>query len=250
MSLPAFYLPAKDWDNKPLQLTGDEAHHANVLRLGDNEKIIVLDGQGSSAVCRITKTAKNRLTLEPERQWQVPRPDKRAIVAIALSKAVRRGFFLEKAAEFGAWAVWLWQAERSQGKLDDKICAGAAAQLRAGAKQCHNPWFPQLQSFANAEQLAHAAQNANWRILPWEEKSGQAIICQSELARPGDTIFVIGPEGGMTDKEVGIFKNHDFTPVSLGCRVLRCETAATFCLGLHWWAAQTDESSCQAGGAK
>ena len=27
-----------------------------------------------------------------------------------------------------------------------------------------------------------------------------------------------------------------FTFVSLGARVLRCETAATLCLGLHWWA--------------
>ena len=37
-------------------------------------------------------------------------------------------------------------------------------------------------------------------------------------------------------RELDSLRAAQFTFVSLGARVLRCETAATLCLGLHWWA--------------
>lgn len=238
MSLPAFYLPPEEWGPRPC-LRGDEARHANVLRLEPGNKVMIMNGIGLSAICRVVKMDKRELALEMEKEWLTPAPDAKAVIAIALSKAVRRGFFLEKAAEFGAWAIWLWQAERSQGKLAPSMQNASLAQLRAGAKQCHNPWFPQIASFNSAKTLAEAAQSTDWRLLPWEEMAGEAIIAKEQLARAGITIFVIGPEGGLAQWEVDALLEAGFQTVSLGSRVFRCETAATFCLALHCWAAQS-----------
>ena len=41
-------------------------------------------------------------------------------------------------------------------------------------------------------------------------------------------IIVIGPEGGVSDKEEEFLNNNDFISVSLGSRVLRVETAAIY----------------------
>ena len=41
---------------------------------------------------------------------------------------------------------------------------------------------------------------------------------------------------GQIQEELDSLRAAQFTFVSLGARVLRCETAATLCLGLHWWA--------------
>ncbi|MDR1659993.1 MAG: RsmE family RNA methyltransferase, partial [Desulfovibrio sp.] len=50
------------------------------------------------------------------------------------------------------------------------------------------------------------------------------------------SVYVIGPEGGFSQRELAVLHAAGFAPASLGKRVLRCETAAALCLGLHWWA--------------
>jgi RsmE family RNA methyltransferase len=46
-----------------------------------------------------------------------------------------------------------------------------------------------------------------------------------------ETIFAIGPEGGFIDREVETFREIGFTPVSLGSRILRVETAIAYLVG-------------------
>lgn len=238
MSMPAFWLPG-EWQSE-IALTGDEARHFNVLRLKPDARVLLLNGTGKSGLFICRAVGKRAITLELEREWQTPAPASRPIIALALSKAVRRGFFLEKSAELDAWAVWLWQAERSQGALTAKLEETCAAQIRAGAKQCHNPWFPELRSFQNAEDLARASEDCEWRLLPWEQRAGEPVINREQLGRAGRTVYIIGPEGGLAQAEVDCFLAFGFVPVSLGSRVLRCETAATLCLGLHNWASQPE----------
>lgn len=237
MSVPAFYLAESDWQ-KILILKGEEAHHANVLRLRSGDEVMILDGKGKIGLCRIIQKKPNSVELELICKQKIEPPVSRAVIALALSKAVRRGFFLEKAAELGAWEVWLWQAARSQGRLDDKLITACKNQLKAGAKQCHNPWFPTVKVCKDAYSVAQDAKSIQWRLFPWEIKASDKVISENELARPGSTIYVIGPEGGITEEEAEIFKSAEFKYVSLGERILRCETAAVLCLGLHWWASQ------------
>lgn len=242
MSIPAFFLPACEWHGE-CRLGGAEAHHALVLRLRPGAEIILLDGRGKAALCRIRAINGKSLDLELIRQWESAPPESRPIIALALSKAARRGFFLEKAAELGAWQVWLWQAERSQGAITAKLAAACRAQLVAGAKQCHNPWFPALETLGNVELLGKRAQECALRLLPWEQKAGEAVISLAQLGQPGDTVYVIGPEGGLAEWEADCLIHSGFEPVSLGERVLRCETAATLCLGLHCWASQREKGA-------
>lgn len=46
-----------------------------------------------------------------------------------------------------------------------------------------------------------------------------------------DVVVVIGPEGGLSHKEVSLLQENGFTPVLLGSNILRAETATTFGLG-------------------
>lgn len=237
MSMPAFYLEAQKWTPHPV-LTGDEASHARVLRLQAGEKVLLLNGQGTTATCQIKNLDKKSMSLEILEQTFTGPPNARAIMALALSKAVRRDFFMEKAAELGAWAIWIWQAERSQGKIESFVGKNTAARLIAGMKQSHNPWLPALRIFSGAEKMLAETAAVNWKVLPWEAQCGVPMITDSQLGRAGDTVYVIGPEGGFSPKELDLLKQNGFTGVSFGKRILRCETAATLCLGLHWWASQ------------
>lgn len=238
MNIPAFHKPG-DFP-KTFILTGNEAHHAQVLRVQPNQQIRVFNGEGSSALCLVRTLDKKGLSLEVQSIDQCPPPPSRPILALAASKAIRRGFFMEKAAELGAAEIWVWQAERSVGKLNEKVLDGCRQQLIAGGKQSRNPWFPQLVNCRNMRGLLDQSLGLSHalRILPWEEEAGQKLISLAELGAPGNTIYVIGPEGGLTTGEVHDLKSAGFHTVGLGERVLRCETAAVLCLGLHMWASQ------------
>lgn len=236
----ALYLPPDSW-NTELVLTGDEAEHAKALRLKSNEKILLLNGEGKTAICEV-KTVKRKFAELAELETNFIEPPKsKAIMAIAISKAARRGFFFEKAAELGAWEIWLWSAQRSLSPLSPEILETSRKRLIAGIKQSKNPWLPKLRGFNNVHELITASAHADCKILPWEIQANLPFLETSDLGKNGQTVYVIGPEGGFDKKESDMLLNASFKPVSLGKRVLRCETAAALCLGLHYWAAQKQE---------
>ncbi len=237
-----FFLPAEAWQ-PPYKLDAGETHHlTRVLRIRPGEEIRVLDGQGREGRFVVLRSGRGRTELDLVESWEHPRPHSRVILAAGWTRAARRGWFLEKAVEFEAEGVWLWQAERSQFPVPPDIRETWRSQLIAGAKQCRNPWLPVLRTLPGGVQDLIAAVNA----LEEEQrqKAHRLVLVEDGPAFPlspelldstGITICVVGPEGGFARREVELLQDAGFTPITLGQRVLRWETAAMLCLGLYWW---------------
>jgi len=239
MSGPFFYLAPEQWGDTA-SLEGQEARHlGQVLRAAPGTEIGLLDGKGRSGIFVVRKVCKKHVELERVSETSTPAPHSRAVVALAYSKAVRRGFFMEKAVELGAYGIWLWQGDHSQGKLSAAAEEACLGQMIAGAKQSGNPWLPEVCALSGGvDQLIEVSRKADHRILPWELQDGVHMLTPQMAGQPGLTVYVIGPEGGFSQRELTALQKAAFDPVSLGARVLRCETAATLCLGLHWWGSQ------------
>lgn len=234
-----FHLSPELW-HEPYALEGQEARHlVKVLRVRAGEQIRLLDGQGREGFFRITDTEKHRVHLEPESIITHPAPASRSVLAVGWGKAVRRGWLLEKAVELEAAGVWLWQAERSQSRVPEEAKESWLAQMVAGAKQSSNPWLPELRTLPGGiQELATAAADFDRCYLLWEGETPEAVLGPQHVGLPGSTLYIVGPEGGFSDREVTALRDGGCQPVSLGQRVLRWETAALLCLGLHWWARQ------------
>ena len=234
-----FYLSPELW-KAPYILDSQESRHlAQVLRIGIGENIRITDGQGREGIFTVSEIQKKRVILEPKEEARHPEPKSKAIIALAFSKAVRRGFFLEKAAELGAHGVWIWQADHSQGRLAPDLADNICGQMIAGMKQCGSTWLPQVRTFPKGiETVIAAANDVDYRILPWECQQGIPMLTPEMTGLTGTSLYVIGPEGGFSEREIQLLTNADFKAVSFGQRILRCETAATLCLGIHWWASQ------------
>ncbi len=238
MSMAYFFAPPPAWHGATIDLDGGETRHLHVLRLKAGEEIRVMDGAGRTASCRLRELSRHRAIAEIGESEVAPRDKALAIMALAMSKATRRGFFMEKAVELGCAAVWIWQGENSQGKIPAGFAESVRGQMIAGAKQCANPWLPEVRTFANAAEMIGEAARADYKILPYEQQKGQPLLEYSMLGRPGTTVYVIGPEGGFSPAAIELMAAAGFVAVSLGQRVLRCETAAVLCLGLHYRASQ------------
>lgn len=244
----AFFLHPESW-KAPFILHGQEARHiARTLRLRPGEHILLLDGQGRYGEFSLLSVKAEAVKLEPLNLRQAPAPNGRAFLAAAYTKAARRSFLLEKAVELNAGGLWFWQAEHSQTALPDLPREHWQAQLIAGAKQSLNPWLPELRMLpGGAGEVAARGKSFARRFLLWEEALHQDMLNFAQLA-PGpeneNTLFVMGPEGGLSRTEADLFLAQGFTPVSLGRRVLRWETAAVLCLGLCWWAGECTDTAC------
>jgi 16S rRNA (uracil1498-N3)-methyltransferase len=228
-----FYLPPQEW-NAPFCIEGQEARHiTKVLRLGQGAELSLLDGAGREALCRIAAVRKERVELVLLSEKKHLAPACRAIVAVSWSKAIRREYFLEKAVELGVAEIWCWQARHSQGRIPEDMREKWQGRLVAGLKQCGNPYLPLVRVFPGgaAELAVHAPENS--RILLREPGENCAPLNLAQLGRKGDTVYVIGPEGGIDPQEAEKLIKAGYTPASLGGRILRWETAALVCLSLH-----------------
>ena len=238
-TLHSFYLPPDMWQ-APFILSGQEAHHlTRVVRVRPGQQVRLFDGEGRFGLFDVLEAGKHNVTLEPCEITTQPRPETRITLAAGFSKALRRGWFLEKAVELEATALWLWQGDYSQASLPEQEKATWKANLVSGAKQCHNPWLPSLVMVHGGVEAIAAQRNAfSSALLLYEGDTDGAMLAKEDLACPGDILVVVGPEGGFSQREATILGDAGIRPVSMGKRILRWETAAILALGLAWWARQ------------
>jgi len=230
----AFFLPPGDWV-EPYVLAGEEARHLiGVLRARPGDTVRLFDGAGREGVFRIESIARREATLSPIEITQGERPDG-VTLAVGWNKAARRTWLLEKAVELEARGLVFWQAARSQGAVPQAAKETWQGPMIAAAKQCGNPWLPELSTLPGGiDELVALGRTFPRRYLLWAGPEA-GLFDPAEAAR-GDSLLVLGPEGGFTPEEGRTFSDAGFVPVSLGRRVLRLETAAVLALGLAFWA--------------
>lgn len=235
----SFYLSPQSW-RVPFQLEGSEAHHlARVLRIKAGTVVRLFDGCGRHGLFTVGGISKSIVVLSQQTEETEPRPGVRCTLAAGFSKALRRGWFMEKAVELEASALWFWQGEYSQAALPETEKDSWKTAMIAGAKQCGNAWLPELAMLrGGVRALAAERESFDRAFLLYEGDTGGRLLRQEDLASSENILLVIGPEGGFSPAEASLLRKAEFIPVSLGSRILRWETAAVLALGLAWWARQ------------
>ena len=238
-TLHSFYLAPESW-NPPFTLSGPEAHHlARVLRIKPGALVRVFDGLGRQGRFRVDAVAKTTTSLTLISDERLPGPAVRCTLAAGFSKALRRGWFMEKAVELEASALWFWQGEYSQAALPEQEKDSWKGSLIAGAKQCENPWLPELVMLRDGiDALAPRVREFDRAFLLYEGDTKGRLLRREDLSVPGSLLLIVGPEGGFSPREVALLTGGGAEAVSLGSRILRWETAAVLTLGMAWWARQ------------
>ncbi len=236
----SFYLPPEAWQ-APFALEGQEARHLiTVLRAKPGDALRLFDGLGREGRFILEHYDRNRAYLAPVEQELSSRPECRIHLALGWNKSSRRNWILEKSVELHTAGIIFWQAARSQGRVPEQPKKTWQDQCVASAKQCGNPWLPQLETMTGgAEELIARSTDYMHRIVLWEDRTATDMFNPSILGGRGDMILVLGPEGGLTPDEVTLFKSSGFRVQSLGRSILRWETAALLCLALLYWQTQT-----------
>jgi 16S rRNA (uracil1498-N3)-methyltransferase len=217
-----------------LAIEGAEAKHiVRVLRMGRGDRLILMDGSGRRFQAVIKSTGHKRVDVTLERTLPTPRPSPVEITACqALLKSKPMDYLIQKTSELGINRVSPFYSERTVFKLNRD---------RLGSKMKH--WRDVAQAAAKQSDrtvpavidapVSFEAMVERWRdrkimkIILWEGGGGRDLRNLFKDLPPGDRfVGIVGPEGGFSGEEVGLAGDAGFTPVSLGRRVLRAETAA------------------------
>ncbi|MGB0410055.1 MAG: 16S rRNA (uracil(1498)-N(3))-methyltransferase [Pikeienuella sp.] len=213
-------------------LNRDQAHYLGaVMRRGVGDDLLVFngaDGEWRAEIAAINKR-QGVLVMQEQTRPQTTGPD--VWLMFAPIKKARTDFIVEKAAEMGVSRIMPvftqhTNAERVRG---DRLRAHAVE----AAEQCGLLWVPGVEEPAKLSGVLDRWENTR-RIMFCDETADHgAAAAALGAAGSGPWAILIGPEGGFSKDEVSRLRARaEATPVSLGPRILRADTAAVAALTL------------------
>lgn len=231
--------------------TADQGRYLiSVMRLQLGDEILLFNGKDGEWLAKVSEVSKKgcRLTAESLTRPQTPGPDLDLIVALV--KRNRLEIIVEKAAELGARRVQLLITRRTQ--ADHTNVARLQAIAAEAAEQTGRLDVPQvlepvklerlLDGWPGERRLMFCDEAGDDPDAEWGGKAGRAQPALEALQGQGGERWavIIGPEGGFAPEERDRLRGLEaVTPVTLGPRILRADTAVISALTL-WQAALGD----------
>lgn len=224
----------------PHVLGTDASHHlCRVLRLRDGDAFVAFDPAARiEADARIDVASGDaaKVTIGELRPASVVAPAPLVLV-YSLSKGDKVDAVVRDATELGATRIVIARTSRAVVKLTDD---GAGAKLERwrrvaeqAARQCGRGDPPVVDGvLAWPAALEAAASGVELRFCLWENATEPlGATLPAAVARGASMAFAVGPEGGLSEREVEEARVLGYAPVSLGRFVLRTETVAAAVLG-------------------
>lgn len=215
-------------------ITGEDAKHiAKVLRMKVGDELTVCDTKGRDYDCMIEEIGAGEVRLKvlsvaPSQS----EPDVRVHLYQAMPKADKMETIIQKAVELGAASITPVMTRRCVSRpdaksMDKKLVRYNRIALEA-AKQCGRGVVPPVLPLLELLQALEQMQRTGCPILFYENATApakQVIAKARESGKEPEIAVLIGAEGGFDEDEVALAMEHSCHILSLGKRILRCETA-------------------------
>ena len=236
MSAPLFLVDELP-GGKRFTLAGAEGHHAaTVQRLKVGEVLVLGDGRGGTAVAEVTGVGRGSIDVEVTGRESVPAADPRLVVVQGIAKGDRGELAVQAMTEIGVDEIVPWAASRSvaqwRGERGAKAREKWVSTAREAAKQARRAWLPVVAGSpdVSTKQVAGLLSGAAAAFVLHEEATDR--LSRAKLPDGGEIVLVVGPEGGISDQELGSFVAAGAQPVRLGASVLRTSTAGMAALAV------------------
>ena len=229
-----FYISQEQKSGSTVTLTGSDANHIrNVLRGKSGDSISLFDGCGHTYAGKIIDTAPGRITVVVLDKFA---PDTESPLHLVLAQAFlkdrKMDDLVRHITELGVTAWIAVIAQRSVAKPDPGRFAGRLARWNKIAgeslKQCGRSYPPDIRIAASMEEMFEWTAACDLKIVFW---GGSPRPLAHPLPKSVPTpirrmAVAIGPEGGFTEAEIDVAREHGFITATLGPRILKADTAA------------------------
>lgn len=217
-------------------ITGDDAKHiAKVLRMKIGEELTVCDTKGYDYHCMIESLSDKEVTLKVlSAEESQSEPSVKVHLYQAMPKGDKLELIIQKAVELGVDSITPVMTRRCVSKPDAKSMAKKLERYNRialeAAKQSGRGKIPQVKPLLDLNEALDEMAETSCPILFYENATAPA---KEVIDQAGQEIAVlIGSEGGFDESEVVKAKEKGCQVLSLGNRILRCETAPLAALSI------------------
>lgn len=236
--MPRFYVSEPRIENGMLRIEGDEVRHIRrVLRLKVGDEIVVFNGLTKEYEGKIVEEDPSSVMIMIQ---NILSSKKESLLEITLAQSLLKGekmdYLIQKATELGVEEIIPFFSSRSVPLLEkprrlrrhhrwEKIAIEAS-------KQCGRGVISKIEPLQNYSEMLQNISPDFLRLILWEKKGARLKEVLEGSKEKTKIFFIVGPEGGLSQEEVGLAKQKGFIPVTLGKRILRSETASLCLLSI------------------
>lgn len=212
-------------------LSDDVFHIVKVMRnkVGD---LIEICYDNKAYLAKITNLSNELVNFEILEEISDKKQNKPSITLIqGLAKGDKNDDITKHSTELGVDEIILLQMKRSIVKIEANKVESKLNRFKKIAKeaseQSHRNSIPEVKLLTNLNNIDF--NNYDLKLLLDEEEAKKIdgrLLSNIDFNNVKNVIFVIGPEGGIDDKERLYFIEKGFIPVSIGNNILRTETAS------------------------
>jgi len=209
-----FFIDADIAAGNTLVLNHDEQHHARVVRVREGEEVEVFNGRDASFVAKYTNDGLQIVGAAPDREARMT-----LHLAMAIINLDKFDIVLQKVTELGVRSIIPLVTERVEIR---------AERYRGKAERWRKIVFEAVKQSGRSVIPTIEEPQAFQEVL---KRDGLKILFDADehpaTWQPGNlaTLF-IGPEGGWSERELQLAREHGCSFERLGIRRLRAETAA------------------------
>lgn len=225
-----FFVEPEELRGEALELTGENAKHAKVLRLKYGEEVLVCDGQGREALCTVGEIGDGFISLMvKECRQSETEASVRVSIYMAFPKADKLEHVIQKATELGAYEIVAFPSARCVSRPDEKSLAKKMERWQkiaaSAAEQAGRGCIPQVLTLPNYKAALERAAQADQALLFYENERATTLRMALQSRTYQTVSLLTGPEGGLEEAEVKQAMAAGLSVCTLGRRILRCETA-------------------------
>ena len=216
--------------NETIIMDDFAAHHAlKVMRLKTNDQLILFNGDGSDFTGQVIRISKRRVEVSIKSKKNIKNESNLKVILLqALTSSEKMDLIIQKTTELGISEIQPIICERSIVKIKNEKIEKKLSHWRqvsiAACEQCGRAKIPTI----------HKPENIIKYLEKTESKKDTKIILSPEATKSlnnfipnmkQDIKVLIGPEGDFTKQELDFSIQKGFSPIKIGPRILRTETA-------------------------
>ena len=234
--MPRFFVNRDNITDDIIHILDDDAYHiARSLRMAVGDSLTVSDGEGTDYICTLTKIRDEECECKiEERHASEAEPKIKISLFMAFPKGDKLETVVQKSVELGASEITPFESsrciKRPKAEKVDKQTARLTRIAHEAAKQSGRASLPTVNAPLTYKEMLGAATKSDLALFCYEDEDATSIKAALCTNKYSSISVIIGSEGGFSPDEARLAKDAGCVSVTLGPRILRCETAPDYAL--------------------
>ena len=238
--MPKFFVKEEQIQENQIIILGQDVKHIKkVLRAKIGDELQICNSQnGENFLCEIDNLEEEKIICQiKEKIQEQVESNIEVTIFQGLPKADKMEYIIQKSVELGVYDITPVEMKRCVVKLNEKDKSKKIERWQkiseVAAKQCGRDIIPQINNIINIKNICNLIQEYDMVLVAYENEEKNTLKEQLENIKKQNNSkskvkigIIIGPEGGLEEKNVETLKENGAKVITLGRRILRTETVA------------------------